>query len=127
MVVKGANEMQKGFVFLFVMTTVLSVAIGCQPRKSGSTNIELWPILRAKSSSTVEANGSWSKSGNGEAVLGLIDWDNSKSCYGNGKITQREDNLRVWPLFDCHSKEFGANRTASGKILLFSYDSTETK
>ena len=112
--------------FLSILVIALTTAVGCQPTKSKSSKIKLWPILEASSSTMVEDDGSWSKSENGDAIL-IVHWRNNKSYSSNGKIKHRKDNLEIWPLFDCHSSESGDNKTCSGNILVFNYDSNKSK
>lgn len=119
--------MQKYILFISIITMFILAAFGCQPTKSTSSDIKLWPILDAQSSVMVNEDGSWSEKEKGDAVL-LAHWKNSKSFNSQGKIIQREDNLEVWPLFDCHFRESDNNKKANGTILIFfNYDTSESK
>ena len=112
-------------VILPVLMLMLVMAIvGCQPTKSETSDVTLWPLITSRSTTTLLEEG-WKKTDKGNAVL-IVHWNNSQTFDGEGKKTVFTENLGVWPLFDAHSQKTSSSKTDKGNILvLFNYDNTQ--
>ena len=102
----------------------LVVTSGCQPTKSETSKIELWPLLKSHSTVTLLEDG-WQKTDKGDAAL-IVHWDHTQTFNGKGEKTVYNENLEIWPLFDCHGKKTEGSQTDNGTMLLFfKYDNTK--
>ena len=96
---------------------------GCQPTKSETSNVSLWPVWESHTSTTVREDG-WDKTDRGDAVL-IVHWNHSQSFDSSGKKTTFNEHLEVWPLFDCYSQKTSNSKTDRGTVLLFHYNNTQ--
>ena len=111
-------------IIISVLILILVALPGCQPTKSETSKIELWPLLKSDSTVTLLEDG-WRKTDKGDAVL-IAHWDHTQTFNGKGEKTVYNENLEIWPLFDCHAKKTEGTQTDNGTILLFfKYDNTK--
>ena len=111
-------------IIISVLLLMMAAVPGCQPTKSETSKIELWPLLNSHSSVTLLEDG-WQKTDKGDAVL-IAHWDHKQTFNGKGNKTIYNENLEIWPFFDCHSEKTKSSQNDKGTILLFfKYDNTK--
>ena len=114
---------------IIIPVTILALVItttGCQPTKTESSNIKLWPLLESNSTTTILDDG-WAKTDKGDACL-VAHWDHAQTFNGMGEKNLFNENLEVWPLFDCHSEKTNETKFDKGTILLFfNYDNSKER
>ena len=111
-------------IIISVLILMLVALPGCQPTKSETSKIGLWPLLNSHSTVTM-LEDSWQKTDKGDAVL-IAHWDHTQTFNSKGEKTVFNENLEIWPLFDSHSQKTECSQTDKGTILLFfRYDNTK--
>ena len=105
---------------LAVACLLLVSASGCRPTESNQGSLTLWPVWDSQSEIIMHKEG-WTKKDHGNAAL-VVRWNSSQTFDGKGKKVRFNEQLCVWPLFDCTSEQTNSYKRERGSVVLLRYD-----